>query len=161
MIRTKYLALVILGSIAIIFGVGIWSTLDTSSSPHSTVLAHEVIFATPREKYTVAGSSVDMQSEEREAFRVRVRETLPKQPVLERSKEDVPEQEESVTTPEIRDEPSDVVPMDTVVVIPPVLDVVIDIPASTTGTTMVASTAPSETLDVIVATTTAPEVDAL
>lgn len=126
MVRTKYLLVAISLCLLVIVSVGIISDTDASIRPVGE--RDEVIFGIPKERYTVAGTSVDARLQEREAFKARVRETLRAEPTIS-TLEEVDVEDSRVTTP------IEVLPSPTEDPLPSVSsDIVVPILSTTTST---------------------------
>ncbi len=132
MVRTKYLVVAIIACIAVIFLVGILSPSQTTAT-HDSYIGTHATFTTPKEKYTLAGTSLDARIEERQAFKARVQATLRAEPVVV-TEEEIVEEDLDVTTP------SGISPI--VVIVPPI--------------PVTVSTSTPQIVTDIVATTTVP-----
>lgn len=152
MVRTKYLVVAILSCVVLIFLVGVLSPAP-SRATHDSYIGTHAVFTTPKEKYTIAGTSLDTRIEERQAFKARVQETLRAKPIVT-AEEEIADEDRSITTP------AEILPTSVTAVAPPVqiapdiseLPVVMDI--ATTGTTSVSSVV---VLDEVIATTSAED----
>ncbi len=149
MIRTKYLFFTIFGCVAVLFSTGVFSLADnTSSRPINE--RNEVIFGTPKEKYTIAGTSRDTRQEEREAFKNRVRERLSAEPIIP-IEEEIVQEDLAVTTPtDVLALPAESTFPETVSVISIPLEVAT---ATPTNTILVATTTPATETSVSTSTT--------